>query len=159
MIYMEYIKISINDYEIFHNLLNCYYREGEDENTPQEIIDSFVKSIFEKVAEGEYEGYFAKENNEVIGFSLWTFDDENFEYSEIKGFGTIMEIGFVKSYRGKGFGKAFTLFIESEMRKKNINKAYVSAFGPAFKFWQSCGYKENGKMASNGLPIMVKNLA
>ena len=156
---MDYIKISENDYEVFHSLLNDYYRDGEDENTPQEMIDSFIKTIFDKIIACEYKGYLAKVGSEVIGFSIWAFDDENFEYSEIKGFGTIMEIGFVKSYRGKGFGKAFTLFIESEMRKKNINKAYVSAFGPALKFWQSCGYKENGKIADNGLPIMVKNLA
>ena len=38
LLLMEYIKISKNDYDTFHELLNAYYREGEDGDTPQEEI-------------------------------------------------------------------------------------------------------------------------
>ena len=37
---MEYIEICKNDYNVFHELANAYYREGEDEKTPQDEIDA-----------------------------------------------------------------------------------------------------------------------
>ena len=46
---MEFTEISTNDYPLFHDLLNDYYREGEDEGTEQEVIDSFIKLLFDLV--------------------------------------------------------------------------------------------------------------
>ena len=37
---MEYHKIRKEDEHIFHTLLEAYYREGEDADTPQEALDS-----------------------------------------------------------------------------------------------------------------------
>lgn len=34
---MEFKEISTIDYTLFHDLLNDYYREGEDEGTEQEV--------------------------------------------------------------------------------------------------------------------------
>ena len=155
---MDYVEIGKNDYDIFHKLANEYYREGEDENTPQEIVDSFIRSMFEKVINHEIEGYFAKAESEYIGFSLWAIDTEDFEFSQMPGFGTILEIGLIKSYRSSGLGKEFVAFIENSMRKNNIEQCYVSAYGPAQKFWAHCGYTENGRKANNCLPIMVKTI-
>ena len=155
---MNYVEITQNDYEIFHKLANAYYREGEDENTAQEEVDAFIQFLFEKVIKQEINGCFAKSENTYIGFALWVIDTEDFEFSEIQGFGTIMEIGLIPSYRASGYGKEFVMFIEDSLRIKEVNQCYVSAYGPAQKFWESCGYVESGKTASNGLPIMIKNM-
>ena len=45
---MDYIEICENDYNAFHQLLSTYYREGEDADTPQEEIDTFIRFMFEK---------------------------------------------------------------------------------------------------------------
>ena len=37
---MDYNQICEDDYRAFHELANAYYREGEDADTPQDIIDS-----------------------------------------------------------------------------------------------------------------------
>ena len=155
---MDYIEISANDYNTFHELTNAYYREGEDADTPQEEIDAFIDLLFTKVLNCEIGGYIAKDKNNYVGFALFGVDTEGFEFSEIPGFGTILEIGFVPSYRSMGNGKRLVSYIESSFCKKNINNCYVSAYGPAQKFWAKCGYVENGQMASNGLPIMVKTI-
>ncbi|MGM9669862.1 MAG: GNAT family N-acetyltransferase [Faecousia sp.] len=155
---MDYLEISKNDYDIFHELANAYYREGEDENTPQEEVDSFIRIMFEKVMNREIEGCFAKAESTYIGFSLWTIDTEEFEFSELPGCGTILEIGLIASYRSSGLGREFVFFIEKSLRRKNVKQCYVSAYGPAQKFWSHCGYADNGKKASNGLPIMVKTI-
>ena len=36
---MDYIEILEDDYCAFHELANAYYRDGEDADTSQEIID------------------------------------------------------------------------------------------------------------------------
>ena len=155
---MEYVKIGEHDYRAFHGLAYSYYREGEDENTPQEIIDSFVRLMFDKVVNDEIYGCFVKDEQTYIGFALWAIDIEDFEFREMPGFGTILEIGLIPAYRSSGFGKSLVTYIENSLRKNQIAQCYVSAYGPAQKFWASCGYVENGAKAKNGLPIMIKTI-
>ena len=143
---MDYIEICENDYSAFHELANAYYREGEDADTPQEEIDIFIRFLFEKVINHEINGFIAKDKNAYVGFALWGVDTEGSEFSEIPGFGTILEIGFIPSYRSKGNGKELVLYIENYFCKKNVNNCYVSAYGPAQKFWSYCGYVESGKV-------------
>ncbi len=153
---MNYIEISKNDYDIFHELATAYYREGEDAETPQEELDAFIQFMFEKVISHEINGCFAKDESIYIGFALWTIDTEDFDFSELPTFGSILEIGLIPIYRSSGRGKEFVSYIENSLRTKEIEQYYVCAYGPAQKFWTSCGYVESGKIASNGLPIMVK---
>jgi ribosomal protein S18 acetylase RimI-like enzyme len=155
---MECVKIGEHDYGEFHGLTNSYYREGEDENTPQEVIDSFVRLMFDKVINNEIYGCFVKDEHKYIGFALWAVDTEDFAFSEMPGFGTILEIGLIPSYRASGLGKNLVTYIENSLQKNQIAQCYVSAYGPAQKFWASCGYVENGSKASNGLPIMIKTI-
>ncbi len=155
---IEYLQITENDHATFHRLLNAYYREGEDENTPQEELDSFIRLLFEKVVTHEIDGTFAKHDNTYIGFCLWAIDSESFAFSQIPGFGTILEIGLIPSYRAAGFGKNMVTYIEDRLQSKNIDQCYVSAYGPAQRFWERCGYVQNGQTASNGLPIMIKKI-
>ena len=155
---MEYIEICKNDYNVFHELANAYYSEGEDEKTPQDEIDAFIRFMFDKVVNNEINGFFAKEESGYIGFALWAIDTEDFAFSEIPGFGTILEIGLLPSRRASGIGKEFVSFIEMCLAGMNVKQCYVSAYGPAQKFWTHCGYIANGKKASNGLPIMIKTI-
>lgn len=115
--------------------------------------------MFDKVVNHEINGYIAKDRYSCVGFALWGVDTEGFEFSEIPGCGTILEIGFIPSYRAKGHGKELVLYIERCLCRMRINNCYVSAYGPAQKFWAFCGYVENGKIASNGLPIMIKSIS
>ena len=87
---VEYIEICKNDYTIFHELSNAYYREGEDENTPQDKIDAFIRFMFDKVVNNEVNGFFAKDECGYIGFALWAIDTEDFAFREIPGSGTIL---------------------------------------------------------------------
>lgn len=155
---MEFIKIGEHNYREFQRLANTYYREGEDENTPQEIIDSFIRLMFDKIINNEIYGCFVKDEQTYIGFALWAVDVEGFEFSEMPGFGTILEIGLMPSYRSSGLGKNLVIYVENSLQKHKIERCYVSAYGPAQKFWASCGYVENGAKASNGLPIMIKTI-
>ena len=155
---MEYIEICSEDYNPFHELANAYYREGEDADTPQEIIDSFIRLMFDKVMNNEFSGCLVKDGYKYIGFVLWAIDSASFEFSEMPGMGTILEIGITPSYRFCGLGKKLVAHVENRLRQSEITQCYVSAYGPAQKFWTSCGYTENGLKASNGLPIMVKTI-
>lgn len=156
---MEYMEICEDDYGVFHKLASAYYREGEDADTPQEEIDAFIRFLFDKVVNHEIYGFIAKDGCACVGFALWGVDTEGFEFSEIPGFGTILEIGFIPSYRAKGNGKELVLYIERCLCKKRIHNCYVSAYGPAQKFWSCCGYVASGNIASNGLPIMIKSIS
>ena len=153
---MNYTEICENEYSTFHELANAYYREGEDADTPQETIDSFIHMLFDKVMCREICGCFAKDGQKYVGFALWAIDHEDFAFHEMSDFGTILEIGLIPSYRSRGLGKQLLGHIEENLRKSGTTQCYVSAYGPAQRFWMSCGYAENGATASNGLPIMTK---
>ncbi len=155
---MDYIEICDGDYSAFCELANAYYREGEDADTPQAVIDAFIRLMFGKVANKELRGCFVKDQQEYAGFALWVVDSEDFEFSQMPGLGTILEIGLTPDYRSRGLGKSLVTHIEKVLREQEVTQCYVSAYGPAQKFWLSCGYVANGEVASNGLPIMVKNI-
>ena len=123
---MDYIEICENDYNAFHELASPYYREGEDADTPQEEIDTFIRFLFEKVINHEINGYIAKDKNAYVGFALWGVDTEDFEFSEIPGFGTILEIGFIPSYRSKGNGKELVSYIGTSRSSSNIPSPLLS---------------------------------
>lgn len=156
---MDYTKIRANDYGAFHELMNAYYRDGEDADTPQEEIDAFIHLLFDKVISREIDGLIIRDESNCVGFALWCIDAEGTDFSEIPGYGTILEIGFTPSYRSNGNGKELVAYIEECLSKKKVTSCYVSAYGPAQSFWESCGYKANGQVASNGLPIMVKSIS
>ena len=153
---MAYLEIGDSHYDAFQELLNVYYREGEDENTPQAEIDAFICLLFEMVVHKKINGCFVKEGSSCIGFALWAVDTADFPFSQLPGFGTILEIGIIPSRRGSGLGKELVWHIEEFFQNNNIKHCYVSAYGPAQRFWKGCGYAENGQKANNGLPIMVK---
>ena len=60
---MDYIEIFEDDYSTFHELANAYYRDGEDADTSQEIIDSFIRLMFDKVINKEIYGCFVKDEH------------------------------------------------------------------------------------------------
>ena len=155
---MEYIEIREGDRLVFHEMASAYYREGEDADTAQEVIDSFIHLLFDKVIHKEISGCFVKDGHQYVGFALWAVDSETFAFCEMPGLGTILEIGLTAAYRSSGLGTQLVAYVESNLRKSNITECYVSAYGPALAFWANCGYSKNGRIASNGLPIMVKTI-
>ena len=156
---MEFIVINNAIYSVFHELLNDYYREGEDENTSQEEVDSFIRLLFDQIIAHGIEGCIVKEDDKHIGFALWAIDTEDFAFSEMPGLGTVLEIGITKRYRASGRGRKLLSYIENKMFTNGVTQCYVSAYGPAQAFWNKCGFKESGTFASNGLPIMIKSLS
>lgn len=155
---MVFRAIGQGDYPVFHGLMNDYYREGEDQNTPQEEVDAFITLLFDKLAAREIEGCIAEEESKPIGFALWAVDTEDFAFSEMPGYGTVLEIGIAKPYRASGRGRELLSHGEKELCRKGVGRAYVSAYGPARSFWARCGYKDSARTAGNGLPIMIITL-
>lgn len=155
---MEYRDLVREDFAAFRELATGYYRDGEDANTPQEELDFFIGILFEKVMSQEIRGCLVRSEGVPVGFALWAVDSEDFDFSEMPGLGTILEIGLVSSYRSKGHGKALVAYLEDRLRQACVDACYVTAYGPAQSFWSACGYVKNGRKASNGLPVMVKTL-
>ncbi len=155
---MDFRIIDDVDYDAFHELLDPYYREDEDEDTPQEQIDGFIQRLFHMVQEGKISCRLISSDGGNIGFVLWAIDTEQFDFSEIPGMGTILEIGIAKPYRRFGIGAKIVQYVEDQLRHSGMGQCYVSAYGPAQEFWTHCGYQFQNANADNGLPIMVKCL-
>ena len=149
---MEFVDVRNSDYGVFHDLMNEYYREGEDAGTPQSEIDGFIRYLFDLCRDGKIEGSIAS-GDKPKGFVLWNVDAEDGVFSRKPGFGTILEIGVCKDARGKGIGRMLAAFAESQMK---VDRYYVCSYGPAEAFWRKCGYTFSGELAENGLKIMVK---
>lgn len=149
---MEFISVAAVAYDLFHDLLNEYYREGEDAETPQTEIDGFIQYLFGLCQSGKISGSICFEEIPV-GFVLWNIDRLDGPFCNKPGFGTILEIGVSPDNRGTGIGRKLVDLAESRMNTKQF---YVCAYGPAQRFWSRCGYESSGETAENGLPIMVK---
>lgn len=143
---------SITDYEIFHGLLEPYYREGEDAQTPQEELDGFIRYLYTLVQDKVISGAVALLERPA-GFVLWAMDTQELPFSNLPGAGTILEIGVIPEYRGNGYGKLLAEFAE---KKLSCETRYVCAYGPAEAFWKKCGYTESGRLAENGLKLLIK---
>lgn len=149
---LKFVDVRDSDYEEFHNLLNDYYRDGADANTPQSEIDGFIRYLFDLCHEQKICGCIAREVNPV-GFVLWSIDSADGAFSQKPGFGTILEIGVRGDSQGKGIGG---LLVEYAQFRMNMDQYYVCAYGPAEAFWAKCGYSFSGETAENGLKIMIK---
>ena len=149
---MEFLDIQKVSYDAFHELLNEYYRDGDDAQTPQAEIDAFIQYLFDFCQSGKISGAVCMEE-EPLGFVLWNVDSEDSPFSQKPGFGTILEIGVRKNVRRAGIGRKLVNLAEDLMR---ADRYYICAYGPAQMFWSRLGYEFSGETAENGLPIMVK---
>jgi ribosomal protein S18 acetylase RimI-like enzyme len=156
---IRYQPIQSSDYDIFHQLLNEYFRSGEDADTPQEEVDAFIRALFDMLLSGKISGCLVDADGCAAGFVLWMKVTAKSEFSQIPGFGTILEIGLRKTHRNSGFGKAMVAHAERQMIAGGVDGLYVSAYGPAQGFWKKCGYRDNGTAAANGLPIFIKDIS
>ena len=150
--------ISHDNYDVLHTLMTDYYRDGEDKDTSQEEIDAFIKLLFDKVTLGEISGCIADVNHSAVGFVLWMKDTAKGDFSQMPGFGTILEIGVSKQHQHQGIGKAMVAITEKQLTLCGVDGLYVCAYGPAQNFWMICGYQDSQKVASNGLPIFIKQI-
>lgn len=149
---MEFLDIQNVSYDTFHELLNGYYRDGEDADTPQSQIDEFIAYLHDLCLSAQICGCIACDRDPV-GFVLWTVDSADGVFSQKPGYGTILEIGIIQTKRAMGIGKELAAYAESRMM---TGRYYVCAYGPAEHFWSRCGYVYSGEVAENGLKIMVK---
>ena len=156
---MDYDRIESEDYPLFHRMLEDYYRDGEDADTPQDEMDRFIQMLFGLIQEHKIEGCFVKADGAIIGFILWAIDTAALPFSEMEGAGTVLEIGVTSPFRSSGHGTQMVLYAEEQLISRGITLCYVSAYGLAAEFWAKCGYDFNGAAAGNGLPIMTKELA
>ena len=60
---MKYLPIT--DYETFHSLMEPYYRDGADEQTPQEELDAFIGYLYGLVKDGTISGCVACDGKPV----------------------------------------------------------------------------------------------
>ena len=153
---IEYKKLHQDNYPIFHELMTAYYRDGEDADTEQAVLDAFILDLFSLVMENKIEGCFVHLNGEVIGFALWMIDTPDGVFSEVPGYGTFLEIGIHPSFRGKRYGYQAVAYIEQQMKQLGVENFYVSVYPLADGFWTKCGYIKTEETASNGLRIYKK---
>ena len=154
---MIFQPISTADRDIFHKLLNAYYREGEDADTQQTEIDQFIDMLFSMCVAGDIHGAIAY-SGAPVGFVLFARDTEALELSNWPGRGTILEIGVEKPYRALGYGARLAGYAKEKLREMGETHMYVCAYGPAESFWHKCGYTDTGRLADNGLKILEKHI-
>lgn len=154
----EFKQINQENFKLFHDFMNDYYRDGEDSDTAQDKIDGFIKKLFDLIQEKSMFGVLAYSDDIFIGIVIWMKDTIDHDFSVIPGYGTIAEIGIIPSMRKKGLGCVLVEYAEKELLRLDIKGIYVIAYGAALNFWQKRGYIENGQIASNGLTILAKDL-
>jgi GNAT superfamily N-acetyltransferase len=153
---LRFEPLSPFHFSEFHRLLTDYYRTAEDADTPEDVIDAFIRRLFDGVLSGELCGCLAFCEMKCAGFALWKKDDGAGDFTEIANYGTILEIGLAPEFQGKGLGKVLVAHVEQELFALKVEGLYVCAYGPAQRFWSACGYCDAQRTAANGLPVFIK---
>ena len=156
---MDFQRLAQAEYSAFHGFMTAYYREGEDKETPQAEIDTFIQYLFDKIATEEIHGALAYTDLQLMGVVLWMNDTSDSSFSQMPGYGTILEMGVLPAYRKMGYGRQIAVYAEQQMIKDKVKGYYLCAYGPSQQFWESCGYVATGKLAFNGLPLYEKPLS
>ncbi len=155
---LRFEPLSPAHFSEFHRLLTEYYRTAEDADTPEDVIDTFIRRLFDGALCGELHGCLAYYETVCAGFALWKNDDGEGDFTEIENYGTILEIGLTPEFQGKGLGKALVAHVEKELLALKVEGLYVCAYGPAQRFWSACGYRDAQRTAANGLPVFIKTV-
>lgn len=100
---IDFNEITRNNYDSFVELLVEYYRDGEDSETDLDTIKGFIDQLFDLVERGKIAGRIVNRGDEFVGMCLWMNDTTEKDFSEMPGYGTILEIGVRKGYREGGF--------------------------------------------------------
>ena len=149
---MRFVSVAETEYPLFHRLMNDYYREGEDAQTPQDELDGFIRMLYDFCAQGKIMGAVAYDSVPV-GFVLWNIDSSDGVFCQKPGFGTILEIGICPEFRRKNLG---TQLVKHAIDQMPVTDHYVCAYGPAETFWRHCGFWDSNEIGSNGLKIYVR---
>lgn len=147
---------AVQEQAAFRRLMDGYLGDGEDEGTPQDVIDAFVGSLYDKCVAGEITGFVAYLGGEPFGFALLMIDSAEKDFSVMPGYGVILDIGVENAFRAKGLGGSLARHAEALLTAQGVAGLYVTAYGPAEAFWRHMGYRKNGDIAYNGLPVLVK---
>lgn len=143
--------------QALHDLLTAYYREGEDADTPQEELDAFITYLTQLLEQSTLQGEVAWKDETPVGFVIFAYDGEGYPFSECPGMGTIAEIAVTPEARRHGLGQQLVRRAEDALRAA-CTQMYVCAHASAQTFWEKCGYRPNGSIAGNGLPICTKTI-
>ena len=143
--------------DALHALLNSYYREGEDADTPQSELDAFIAYRTEPLEQHILMGEIIYEDDMPLGFVLYAKDGEGYPFSECPGMGTIAEISVTPDRRAHGLGCELVQRAENALRD-SCRQMYVCAHASAQSFWEKRGYSPCGRTAANGLPLLIKAL-
>ncbi len=153
---VTWIRFAEENYPSVHRMMVDYYRSGEDADTPQEVVDGFIRKLFDMALAGRIDGRLVRADGEDAGFVLWMKDEAGADFSALPGHGTILEIGLRPEFRGCGLGRSMVAYAEAQMRLLGVDGLYVAAYGPAQGFWAKCGYADSGSTGAGGLPLCVK---
>lgn len=153
---MQYARICPEHEAAFRRFMTQYYRQSEDQDTPQEVLDEFIDQLLNLLRAEEISGALLQAEGVTLGTVLWMVDRAEGPFSVRPGWGTILEFGIDPAYRNQGLGRRAAAYAEEQMREAGVCGFYVSAYGPAQGFWERCGYCDAGALAPNGLPVLVK---
>lgn len=154
---MEITPYTPAEGRTLEGLLTDYYREGEDADTPGEVLTDFIAQLRGLQETGTISGALLREEA-PLGFVLWMEDTEGAPFSQFPGEGTLLEIGLVPAARGRGLGRLLAAHAEAALAARGITLCYLSAYGPAEGFWQAAGYAPTGGTGENGLRLYRKKI-
>lgn len=153
---MKEIVDILGNYERLEALMIPYFRDGEDADTPIDEICEFIEALYHMAERNEISGAILSVDGVDAGFVLFMQDRADSDFSELVGYGTILEIGLAPDFKGKGLGRTLVRHAESELEAIGIDEYYVSAYGPAQSFWLHMGYEPTARLAHNGLELHIK---
>jgi len=140
----------------FTEMFGTYFRN--DFNF--EITNNKVEKLCSQIGESSTSGITLLDmlllDGKMVGFVSYQIDTPHSDWCEREDWGFIREIYVNQTLRGKGFGQRLVAHAEKILYANGVEHIYLTS-DEGEKFWNSCGYKETGKVSDiNHDPIFEK---
>lgn len=137
------------------NLMLDYYRVSDPDESDA-MLEAYADTLLELLDAEVLDCRLALEDSTPIGFTIFTKDRKGTDFTELPGYGTIMELFVLPEYRHKGIGTHMVEEAEALLRQKNILGCYICAHESSAPFWAKLGYADSGEKGTNDLPLWIK---
>lgn len=149
------LNMTAENQPALHDLMLDYYRAADSESGDM-VLDAYVETLLDLVNAQVLDCRLADQDGAALGFAIFTKDRKGTDFTEMPGYGTIMELYVLPEYQRRGIGTQLAQEAEKLLREQDVKGFYICAYEAANGFWEKLGYKDSGEVGTNEQALWIK---
>ncbi len=149
--------LTPENYKILKDMMRAMYKETSG-NASEDEIEKQILQFFDLLQEGKIKARLSRKGSTYMGFIFYMKDEKNTPYTQISGYGTVLQLGVLPKYRTSGIGTLMLKYAEDELKFLNIEGYYVRVTDENKDFFKKQGYQKTRYFDENNCAIYKKSV-